>query len=182
MNPTSSSSKQRNTRSKRTGCGACIGLNVNGLEGSETHTIYHLNEPHNHGLVNEHDIDLTRGKRQLDFSGKEFIQGLHTMGFGPTKSHLVQSSLKGGQHNVRGTKDDWKNYARDVRCYIAARDSQMVIDKLTSNTLHFNNYFFEHFADNGELQAMFWANDISCDNYKLFSDVLAFDATYHTNR
>ncbi|XP_076910767.1 protein FAR1-RELATED SEQUENCE 5-like [Bidens hawaiensis] len=104
------------------------------------------------------------------------------MGFSPTKAHCVQSSLKGGQHNVRGTKDDWKNHARDVRCYISDRDAQMVINKITSNTLHFTNYFFEHFVENGELQAMFWADNISRSNYKLFGDALAFDATYHTNR
>ncbi|XP_076932256.1 protein FAR1-RELATED SEQUENCE 5-like [Bidens hawaiensis] len=127
-------------------------------------------------------MDLTRGKRQLDFSYKEFIQGLQSMGFGPTKAHCVQSSLKSGQQLVRGTKDDWKNHIRDVRCYIADRDAQMVINKLSNSSLHFKNNFFKYLADAGELRNMFWANDIFKSNYKLFGDVLAFDATYHTNR
>ncbi|XP_076930590.1 protein FAR1-RELATED SEQUENCE 5-like [Bidens hawaiensis] len=127
-------------------------------------------------------MDLTRGKRQLKFSEKEFIQGLQTMGFGPTKDHRVQSSLKGGQHLVRGTKDDWKNHVRDVWCYIADRDAQMVINMFKDNSTHFNNYFFEYLAEEGELRNIFWADDISQTNYELFGDVVAFDATYHTNR
>ncbi|XP_076926039.1 protein FAR1-RELATED SEQUENCE 5-like [Bidens hawaiensis] len=177
-----SSSKKRNTKSKRTGCGVCIRLNIKVVDGLEIYTIYHFNEPHNHGLVSEHNMDLTRGKRQLEFSYKEFIQGLQSMGFGPTKAHRVQSSLKGGQHLVRGTKDDWKNHIRDVRCFIADRDAQMVINKLSNSSLYFKNNFFEYLAEDGELRNMFWADDISRSNYKLFGDVLAFDATYHTNK
>ncbi|XP_076938204.1 protein FAR1-RELATED SEQUENCE 5-like [Bidens hawaiensis] len=176
-----SSSNRRNTKSKHMGCGACIRLNIKVLEGLETYSLYHFNEPHNHGLASEHNTDLTRGKRQLDFSDKEFIQGLQSMGFGPTKAHRVRNSLKGGQHLVRGTKDDWKNHIRDVRCFIA-EDAQMVINKLSTSSLHFKNNFFEYLAEDGELRSMFWADAISRSNYKLFGGVLAFDATYYTNR
>ncbi|XP_076881738.1 protein FAR1-RELATED SEQUENCE 5-like [Bidens hawaiensis] len=57
----------------------------------------------------------------------------------------------------------------------------MVINKLTNSSLHFKNKFFEYLAKDGELRNMFWADDISRSNYKLFGDVLAFDATYYTN-
>ncbi|XP_076935407.1 protein FAR1-RELATED SEQUENCE 5-like [Bidens hawaiensis] len=73
------------------------------------------------------------------------------MGFGPTIALRVQVSLMGGQHLVRGSKNDWKNETRDVRCLIAYAEAQM-------------------------------ADDISRQNYNLFGEVLAFDATYGTNR
>ncbi|KAJ0554296.1 putative MULE transposase domain, FHY3/FAR1 family [Helianthus annuus] len=68
----------------------------------------------------------------------------------------MQASLKGGEHLVRGTKIDHKNFARDIREFIGERDAQMVIDKLN--------------------------DDICKCNYNAFGDVVAFDATYDTNK
>ncbi|KAD2393198.1 hypothetical protein E3N88_40175 [Mikania micrantha] len=44
--------------------------------------------------------------------------------------------------------------------------------------LNFEDVHFVH----GVLQAIFWADDVSKFSYQLFSDVLAFDATYSTNK
>ncbi|XP_076949468.1 protein FAR1-RELATED SEQUENCE 5-like [Bidens hawaiensis] len=180
MDTTSSSTKRRNTNIKVTGCNACIRLKVPST--SEGFEIYHFEEAHNHGLVSELNMDLTRGRRQLQFSEKEFIQGFQCMGFGPTIAHRVQASLMGGQHLVRGSKNDWKNQTRDVRCLIADADAQMVVDKFSDSMLHLDNYFSEHKVVDGELHGLFWADDISIQNYNLFGEVLAFDATYGTNR
>ncbi|XP_076930568.1 uncharacterized protein LOC143595439 [Bidens hawaiensis] len=68
------------------------------------------------------------GRRQLQFSEKKFIHCLQTTGFGPTVAHRVQSSLKGGQQLVAGSKTDFKNHARNVRGVIADADAQMIVD------------------------------------------------------
>ncbi|XP_076896145.1 protein FAR1-RELATED SEQUENCE 5-like [Bidens hawaiensis] len=107
------------------------------------------------------------------------------MGFGPTIAHRVQAYqayLMGGQHLFRGSKNDWKNQKWDVRCLIADADAQMVVDKFNDNMLYLDNYFSQHKVVDGELQGLFWADDISRQNYNFFGEVLAFDATYGTNR
>ncbi|XP_076890398.1 protein FAR1-RELATED SEQUENCE 5-like [Bidens hawaiensis] len=113
MDTLSSSSKRCHTNIKVTGCNACIKLKVPlksvGFER------YDFIEAHNHGLVSDYNMDLTPRRRQLQFSDKGFIQNLQTTGFGPVVAHRVQSSLKGGQRLVTGSKTDFKNHACNVR-------------------------------------------------------------------
>ncbi|XP_022041287.1 protein FAR1-RELATED SEQUENCE 5-like [Helianthus annuus] len=47
---------------------------------------------------------------------------------------------------------------------------------------HLPNYTFKYSVENGEIRHMFWADEISKVNYQAFGDVLAFDATYQTNK
>ncbi|XP_076929378.1 protein FAR1-RELATED SEQUENCE 5-like [Bidens hawaiensis] len=126
LETSSSSSKRRNINIKVTGCNACIRLKV--TSSSVGFEIYNFSEAHNHGLVDDFNMDLTRGRRQLQFSEKKFIHCLQTTGFGPTVAHSVQSSLKGGQQLVAGSKTDFKNHARNVRGVIADADAQMIVD------------------------------------------------------
>ncbi|KAM0050666.1 putative transcription factor FAR family [Helianthus debilis subsp. tardiflorus] len=180
MDVTPASSKQRNSSFKVTDCQACIKLKP--VKGTEGYSIYKFIEPHNHGLVDVDNMDLTRGRRQLTFTEQEFIHKAQTSGFGATVSHRMQASLKGGEHLVRGTKTDHKNFARDIREFIGERDAQMVIDKLNGNMLHLENFYFNHTVVNGELRSLFWVDDICKCNYNAFGDVVAFDATYDTNK
>ncbi|XP_076957212.1 protein FAR1-RELATED SEQUENCE 5-like [Bidens hawaiensis] len=127
MDTSSSSTKRRHMNIKVTGCTACIRLKVSST--SFGFEIYNFIEGHNHGLVSDYNMDLTRGRRQLQFTYKKFIQNFQTAGFGPTVAHRVQSSLKGGQHLVTGTKSDFKNHARNVRSCVADADAQMIVDR-----------------------------------------------------
>ncbi|XP_076904137.1 protein FAR1-RELATED SEQUENCE 5-like [Bidens hawaiensis] len=137
-------------------------------------------------------MDLTRGRRQLQFSDKEFIQNLQTTGFVPVVAHRVQSSLKGGQHLVTGSKTDFKNHARNVRyCVadadaqmycVADADAQMIVDRFTLNMSHLEDFFFQFKVVDGVLWSILWSDDVSRCNYNMFGEVLAFDTTYSTNR
>ncbi|XP_076901518.1 protein FAR1-RELATED SEQUENCE 5-like [Bidens hawaiensis] len=139
MDTSSSASKRRHTNINVTGCNACIKLKV--PSNSVGFEIYDFIEAHNHGLVSDYNMDLTRGRRQLQFSDKEFIQNLQTTGFGPVVAHRVQSSLKGGQHLVTGSKTDFKNHARNVRYCVADADAQMIVDRFTHNMSHLEDFF-----------------------------------------
>ncbi|XP_076951125.1 protein FAR1-RELATED SEQUENCE 5-like [Bidens hawaiensis] len=92
MDTSSSFTKRRKTNIKVTGCKACIRLKL--PPSGQGFEIYHFVEAHNHGLVSDYNMDLTRGRRQLQFSDKEFIHGLQTMGFGPTIAHRVDCHKK----------------------------------------------------------------------------------------
>ncbi|XP_076896692.1 protein FAR1-RELATED SEQUENCE 5-like [Bidens hawaiensis] len=152
MDTSSSSSKRRHTNIKVIGCNACIKLKV--PSNSVGFEIYDFIEAHNHGLVS----------------------------FGPVVAHRVQSSLKGGQRLVTGSKTDFKNHARNVRYCVADADAQMIVDRFTHNMSHLEDFFFQFKAVDGVLRSIFWSDGISRCNYSMFGEVLAFDATYSTNR
>ncbi|XP_076949460.1 protein FAR1-RELATED SEQUENCE 5-like [Bidens hawaiensis] len=180
MDTSASSSKRHHTNIKVTGCNACIKLKV--PSNSVGFEIYDFREAHNHGLVSDYNMDLTRGRRQLQFSDKEFIQNLQTTGFDPVVAHHVQSSLKGGQHLVTGSKTDFKNHARNVRYCVADADAQMISYRFTHNMSYLEDFFFQFKAVDGVLRSIFWSDGVSRCNYSMFGEVLAFDATYSTNR
>ena len=43
-------------------------------------------------------------------------------------------------------------------------------------------FFYDFVVRDGKLHSVFWADEISKLNYKAFGDVVAFDATYNTNK
>ncbi|KAI3825568.1 hypothetical protein L1987_07059 [Smallanthus sonchifolius] len=126
------------------------------VPGNSSFIVYEFVESHNHGLVDKHNMDLTRKRRKLSFSDQQFIHKLSLNRIGPAVAHKLQSSLKGGHHNVH--------------------------DTLEARTVNLQNFFFEFTVISGELRSLFWADDVSKLNYIEFGDVIAFDATYNTNK
>ncbi|XP_023730878.3 protein FAR1-RELATED SEQUENCE 6-like [Lactuca sativa] len=74
-----------------------------------------------------------------------------------SKADSMVTGLKGGYSKQGAKKIDYKNFSRDLNCYIGD-------------------------SDDDELRALFWADAIAKRNYKKFSDVVSFDATYKTNK
>ena len=64
--------------------------------------------------------------------------------------------------------------------YVANKDAQMLINLLSKAKVP--EFYFEYMCGDGELQTMFWVDEISRLNYKEFGDTISFDATYRTNR
>ncbi|XP_076908563.1 protein FAR1-RELATED SEQUENCE 5-like [Bidens hawaiensis] len=87
-----------------------------------------------------------------------------------------------GWHLVTGSKNDFKNHARNVRAVVVDADAQMIVDRLSHNMSHLENFYFQYKAFYSVLRSIFWCDGISRCNYTLFDEVLAFDATYSTNR
>ncbi|CAI9263758.1 unnamed protein product [Lactuca saligna] len=81
-----------------------------------------------------------------------------------------------------GLIDDFKNYMRDLNCFIGGSDAQMLVDKLNNRKENVNNFSFDYRVENKQLNALFWADETSKINYKEFGDVVSFDATFRTNR
>ncbi|KAK1441086.1 hypothetical protein QVD17_06923 [Tagetes erecta] len=162
------------------GCTACV--KVKSGEGTEGFEVYELKEEHNHELVDPNNMDLTLGKRKLEFSDKELIVNCKLANIGPSKAHRLQVALKGGHHMVRGTKNDYKNFSRDITEFIGDKDAQYFVNRLQDRSICLNNFTFELLSHGDEIRNLFWVDDVSKLNYQAFGDVLAFDATYHTNK
>ncbi|XP_076937470.1 protein FAR1-RELATED SEQUENCE 5-like [Bidens hawaiensis] len=139
-------------------------------------------EDHNHCLVDTFNRDLTKISRKLSFSTKTFIHQMSLNRVGPTVAHRLLVSIKDGHYNIKGTPIDFKNFYNGMRIFIGDRDSQLVIDRLKDRYECFPEFFFDITVENGKLRSIFWTDEISKLNYKAFGHVLAFDATYQTNR
>ncbi|KAK9049408.1 hypothetical protein SSX86_031622 [Deinandra increscens subsp. villosa] len=179
MNPEPVSAS-KTSRSSLTDCGACIRSKFD--PETQKYTLYTFVEAHNHELIGPEFMDFSSKRRMLDFSTQQFIHQLSLNKIGASVAHNVQCSLKGGHHNVRGTKTEFKNFARAIRIFIGDRDAKLVLDTLEERTKNLHNFFYESLIVGNELKSLFWADDVSRCNYEVFGEVLAFDATYKTNQ
>ncbi|KAD6454486.1 hypothetical protein E3N88_09192 [Mikania micrantha] len=178
VNPTSMSGA-RSSCFKVTGCKALIKLRA--VKGTTNYVLYEFSENHNHELVSFENMDLTRKGKHLNFDDLHFVHAMSLNRVGATVAHQLQTSLKGGHHNMRGTRNSYKNVSRDIRMFIGERDVQLVLKKLEDRAKNLHNFSFEVYHFEGVLHANFWADDVSKLSYQLFGDSIAFDATYSTN-
>ncbi|XP_076921982.1 protein FAR1-RELATED SEQUENCE 5-like [Bidens hawaiensis] len=172
-----STSSSRCVNFKVTDCNAFIKIRL--VRGSSDYEIYGFMEEHNHGPLSSKHI--TKRKRILDFATKEFISNCRLACVGPTKAFKLHVVLKGGHHNLQGTLTDYNNFGKDIRELIADGDAQMVVDKFNERAKNVKNFTFKSRVFGTELTSLFWVDNISKINYEAFGDVMAFDATYHTN-
>ncbi|KAK9075528.1 hypothetical protein SSX86_003852 [Deinandra increscens subsp. villosa] len=172
-------SPTRLTSFKRTDCKAIMKIRV--VKNTTQWEVFKFNEVHNHGLLSQDNLDFLRKRRKLTFCEQEFINKCRLARIGPTKAHTLQVALKGGHHNVRGTKNDFKNWSRDNNGYIGKRDAQMFVDKMLERSKNLENFSFNYLAHDKKIRCLFWADGVSKRNYNVFGDVIAFDATYDTN-
>ncbi|KAK9075385.1 hypothetical protein SSX86_003708 [Deinandra increscens subsp. villosa] len=173
-------SSSRTSRSLLCGCKACIRAKYDPETGF--YTLYTFVESHNHELIGKEFMEFSKKRRKTDYTTHQFVHEMSLNKIGPNVAHRLQCTLKGGHHNVRGTTTDYKNISRAIRLFIGDRDAQMVLDTLRARTENLHNFFFEYSIVGHELRSLFWADDVSRCNYETFGDVLAFDATYKTNK
>ncbi|XP_071698777.1 protein FAR1-RELATED SEQUENCE 5-like [Rutidosis leptorrhynchoides] len=101
---------------------------------------------------------------------------------GSVTAYRLRACLNGGYDQVRGTAVDYKNHQRDVNVCIGERDAQMLIYRFSKRKLNDPEFCFHYKTEQDELVGLFWADETSRCNFREFGDVLAFDATYRTNR
>ncbi|XP_022019500.1 protein FAR1-RELATED SEQUENCE 5-like [Helianthus annuus] len=176
----SSSKLPRSSNYKVSACKAKIKVKV--FKGYPGLRLYEFVESHNHPLVSIENMDLTRKRRQLEFSDQDFIHRLSLAKVGPSTAFKMQAVLKGGQHNVRGTNIEYKNFSKDLRAFIGKGDAQMVVNMMDKRKVNLENYYCHYIIRHGELGSLFWADEVMKCNYRVFGEVLAFDATYSTNQ
>ncbi|GJV84839.1 FAR1-related sequence 5-like protein [Tanacetum coccineum] len=172
--------RKRKTKSSVTNCPAKIGLKA--IRGTGSWKIFDFVENHNHLLLNENNMDLSRVRRQLHFGDYIFIHRASLSNIGPTIAHRLKVALIGGYDKVRGTPWDYRNFKRDVNLFIGDRDAQMIVDKMINRQLHVSKFSFEYHVFHDELVSMFWADETMKCNYAVFGDVVSLDATFRTNK
>ncbi|XP_076951979.1 protein FAR1-RELATED SEQUENCE 5-like [Bidens hawaiensis] len=161
-------------------CLASISLQV--CEETSVYNVIKFCGNHNHPLVEEYNRGLTKTSRKLTFSTQQFSHQMSLNKIGPTIAHRLQVSMKGGHHNVNGTATDFKNWYNSMRIHIGNRDSQLVLDRLKDHCESLPDFYFHFVVEKGKLKSVFWVDEILKISYQAFGDVIAFDATYKTNK
>nr|KAJ0227238.1 hypothetical protein LSAT_V11C100036730 [Lactuca sativa] len=128
---------------------------------------------HKHGLYTNSTVHMSKSKRKLDHYDKTIITH---------KAHSIVTGLKGGYSKQGAKKIDYKKFSRDLNCYIEDSNANMLIDLLTQRRKNVSSFTLQYLLKDNELRALFWADAIVKRNYKEFSDVVSFDATYKTNK
>ncbi|KAK1411427.1 hypothetical protein QVD17_37976 [Tagetes erecta] len=175
-------SLKQKRRSRFTTCDCKVHILLNFDSGKNEWFLVNFYEYHNHPLVSSINRDLNKVSRKLPLSTKQYIRNMSINSVGPVKARRFLVSLMGEVHNVRGTVTDFKNFSQSIRIFIGDRDLQMILERLREHLESLTNFFFDFVVQNGKLRSVFWADEISKLNYEAFGDVLAFDATYQTNK
>ncbi|XP_021756150.1 protein FAR1-RELATED SEQUENCE 5-like [Chenopodium quinoa] len=95
----------------------------------------------------------------------------------------MMKELAGSHDNVGASKQDFKNFYRDLKAFIDGSDAQMFVDNFQNKKLLWSAFFFSYDVDEEDrLCRALWADPICRKNYALFGDMVSFDTTFKTNR
>ncbi|KAK9706932.1 hypothetical protein RND81_07G161700 [Saponaria officinalis] len=88
-----------------------------------------------------------------------------------------------GFENIGASLNDFKNFSRDVKCYINERDGQLFIDRFKNLAETRDDFYFDYEVDvDNSLVRAVWADGTSRRNHSVFGDAVSFDPTYSTNK
>ncbi|XP_074283584.1 protein FAR1-RELATED SEQUENCE 7-like [Silene latifolia] len=96
---------------------------------------------------------------------------------------ICEKEQVNGYENIGASLNDFKNFHRDVKCFINERDVQLFVDHFKEMTETRIGFYFDYdLDDDGSLRRAIWADGTARDNYKIFGDAVSFDPTYSTNK
>ncbi|XP_074318376.1 protein FAR1-RELATED SEQUENCE 5-like [Silene latifolia] len=161
--------QRRKTKVRRIGCKARIRLLMfNGVL-----LVDRFHAGHNHELVEVRDREFQKLSRKLHKYHKELIVYNSRLKIGATRTYKMCKEHVNGFENIGASLTDFKNFHRNVKCYINERDGQLFIDRFKSMAETHENFFFDYEVDaDGSLIRAIWADGIARRNYFVFGDAV----------
>ncbi|XP_074290998.1 protein FAR1-RELATED SEQUENCE 8-like [Silene latifolia] len=127
--------------------------------------------------------DLNKISRSLDMFQKTLILDNSKLNIGAGLTFRQVKELVNGYENIGATLIDFKNFQRDIKCYIGLRDADLFIDRLEKLKATQPQFYFAYDVDpQNRLTKFFWADATCIRNYSFFGDAVSFDPTYGTNK
>ncbi|XP_074289268.1 protein FAR-RED IMPAIRED RESPONSE 1-like [Silene latifolia] len=167
---------QRIFRVTRVGCKARIRLYMkNGLL-----LIDRFHEGHNHELISLKDREFQKLSRNITDYHKMII----VLNSREQQRHTESAKKQvNGFENIGASLNDFKNFHRDVKCFIDEWDGQLFVDHFKEMTETRIGFYFDYdLDDDSSPRRAIWADGTARDNYKIFGDAVSFDPTYSTNK
>jgi zinc finger SWIM domain-containing protein 3 len=174
--------RQRAHRSlTRCGCTAKITLYYNHT--NNNYVVRHFHAEHNHDMVIPAFSSELRSHRKVDQASLAQAKALRLSGVGTSKVMNHFTAELGGYDKVGFTRKDLYNALdRDRKNEIEFGDSNASLAWLEGRGEGDKSFFFRHTVDDSNcLDKLFFTDERSMEEYKVFGDCLLFDATYKTN-
>ncbi|XP_074283086.1 protein FAR1-RELATED SEQUENCE 5-like [Silene latifolia] len=167
----------RRVKITRIGCRAYVRFALlHGLDGPAM--IDEFSEVHNHRLTSVCNRDLDKISRSLDMFQKTLILDNSKLNIGAGLTFRHVKELVNGYENIGATLIDFKNFQRDIKCYIGLRDADLFIDRLEKLKATQPQFYFAYDVDSqNRLTKFFWADATCIRNYSFFGDAVSFDPT-----
>ncbi|XP_021753534.1 protein FAR1-RELATED SEQUENCE 5-like isoform X1 [Chenopodium quinoa] len=163
----------------RVGCNAHICMRYD----AGKYVVTHFKEEHNHPLYTPSCAKFQKDNRKMHIMHKKLIVDNSKVNVGPVRSYTMMKELVGSHDNVGASKQDFKNFYRDLKAFIDGSDAQMFVDNFQNKKLLWSAFFFSYDVDEEDrLCRALWADPICRKNYALFGDMVSFDTTFKTNR
>ncbi|KAK9668807.1 hypothetical protein RND81_13G088300 [Saponaria officinalis] len=115
---------------------------------------------HNHLLCPLKFREFQKKCRDLNIQHKQFIVDNCKVNVGPTATFWYVKEYIDGYENIGACLTDFKNFGREIKCFIGLEDAQM------------KGFYYAYDIDQNK----------SRRNYSLYGENVTFDPTYSTNR
>ncbi|KAJ1376797.1 Zinc finger, PMZ-type [Sesbania bispinosa] len=136
-------------------------------------------DAHNHEMLNPKYTGMLPDHRKLSEADILEMNNMRNAGITTPQIYGSFSSQSGGYNNVGFRKRDLYNEIGRQRM-LQLSDAKGAIKYLREREQNEGSMFWRHTTDSeGRLQRLFWCDGQCQVDYKLFGDVLAFDATHH---
>ncbi|XP_071713608.1 protein FAR1-RELATED SEQUENCE 5-like [Rutidosis leptorrhynchoides] len=129
--------KKRKRPSQKVGCCACFLINLNS---DNKYQLFKFTDKHNHIVVPPEYIKHLKSQRKLSNAQNCFFQ-LGQSGIRPNKGYRVLKKVHGDHELVRASKNDCKNWKRDVNKYILKADEDILYDMVFIPFTGIDNHF-----------------------------------------
>ncbi|XP_074292575.1 protein FAR1-RELATED SEQUENCE 5-like [Silene latifolia] len=117
------------------------------------------------------------GDGYVVFQFREWVNQGTTRAFRNVKEYVD------GYENVGAQLVDFKNFGRDIKCFIGDWDAQLFVNYFEDKRDTTEGFYFAYEVDCGKcLVRAFWCDAESRRNYALFGDYITYDPTYSTNK
>ncbi|KAK9756855.1 hypothetical protein RND81_01G125000 [Saponaria officinalis] len=116
----------KKTKITRIGCPAMIKFRFNG----NGYVVVQFREGHNHRLSSLRNKQFQKISRNLSLFHKKTIIDHSKVNIGPTRTFRICKEYVDGYENIGASLVDFKNFQRDIKCFIGDKDAQMFINHL----------------------------------------------------
>ncbi|XP_074301414.1 protein FAR1-RELATED SEQUENCE 5-like [Silene latifolia] len=105
------------------------------------------------------------------------------LNIGATRTYRMCKEVVNGFPNIGASLNNFKNFQRDIKCFIHERDRRLFIDHFKNMAETHPGFYFDYDVDeDGSLRRAIWADGIARRNYSVFGDAVSYDPTYSTNK
>ncbi|XP_074298128.1 protein FAR1-RELATED SEQUENCE 5-like [Silene latifolia] len=169
----------KNNKLTRIGCDAMIEFRLI----KDVYVVTQFREWHNHRLCSLTNQEFQRKKRHLHLFHKKAIIDHSKVNLGPTSAYRYSKEHADGYENVGAQLIDFKNFGRDIKCFIGDKDAQLFIDNFENLRQTNPGFYFAYEVYSFKcLVRVFWCDAQARRNYSSFGDLVSFDPTYSTNK